>query len=159
MSHTPHQTGLSLVELLIAVALTAMLLAPLTAILRGGAAASASVGEQTELQSQAQFAMQRMVARVQATPSALLPAKADDTSSGTWLAPALYDLRANADGTLALNETIGGVSRVIAEPATSLSITSPPVSTGRTLVVIALTLGGNNVSVSLRETARLGGYQ
>jgi Tfp pilus assembly protein PilV len=157
MSARVRMAGLSLVELLVALALGALLLMPLVSLLRSSAAASATASAQTDLQLQAQFAMRRMLARVAATPAALLPAKASDSDSGTWLAPALYDLRTGSvAGTLALTETVGGVSSVLAEPVTSLSISSPEVNT---VVVIALTLARNDATVALRESARLGGFR
>lgn len=146
MMRTPEklqrrERGLTLIELLIGLALTAMLLLATTSMLQVSSAAGTASKEQLDVQEQLQFAMRRMVQRIETTPSTLLAAKAADNSSGAWLAPALFDLRAGTDSnSLALSETIGGVTTVLAEPVTSFSITSEPVAAGRTVVKVALTV-------------------
>ena len=157
-----RQDGMTLVELLVGLALTVLLLQSVTALLRVHGAAAGATSEQLDLQEQAQFAVRRIAARIDRTPAAMLATKGNDASSAGWLAPALYDLRnGTAPGTLALSETIteAGVTttRVLAEPATSLSITSAPVSAGRTLVTVALTLARGNASASAAVKVRLGG--
>jgi Tfp pilus assembly protein PilW len=153
---------MTLVELLVGLALTVLLLRSVTVLLRVHAAAAGSASEQLDLQEQAQFAVRRIARRIDQTPAALLAPKGNDATSAGWLAPALYDLRnGTAPGTLALSETMteAGLTttRVLAEPATSLSITSAPVSVGRTLVTVSLTLVRGNASASAAVTARLGG--
>jgi Tfp pilus assembly protein FimT len=149
--------GMTLVELVLGMALTAMLLVAMTSMLQASSAAGAVSGAQLDLQEQAQFAVRRIASRIELTPASILPAKPDDSSSAGWLAPALYDLRPGTNPTtLALTETIGPVSTVLAEPVTTFSITSAPVSAGRSVVKVALTLDAGNASASAAVSVRLG---
>ena len=162
MRKARRQAGMTLVELLVGLALTVLLLVSVTALLRVNTAAAGASSEQLDLQEQAQFAVRRIARRIDQTPAAMLAPKGNDASSADWLAPALYDLRSGTTpGTLALSETITEpgrtTTRVLAEPATSLAITSAPVSAGRTLVTVSLTLVRGNASASAAVTTRLGG--
>lgn len=155
---TPSRAdGLTLIELLVGLALTAMLLIPMTSMLQVSNAAGAASSVQLDLQEQAQFAVRRIVRRIEQTPPAILPDKPDNTSSALWLAPALFDLRpGSAPGTLALTETIGQVSTVLAEPVGVFAITAAPVVAGRPVVNVALTLKNGAASASASVSVRLG---
>jgi Tfp pilus assembly protein PilW len=162
MTPSRRRAGMTLVELLVGLALTVLLLRSVTALLRVNTAAAGSAAEQLDLQEQAQFAVRRIARRIDQTPATMLAPKGNDATSAGWLAPALYDLRnGTAPGTLALCETLAGsgvtTTRVLAEPATSLVITSAPVSVGRTLVTVSLTLVRGNASAGAAVTVRLGG--
>lgn len=149
---------MTLVEVLLGLALTALLLVALNAMLQVSTAAGAAASQQLDLQEQAQFAARRIVRRIESTPGTVLSPKSDVASSGDWLAPALFDLRAgSAAGTLALVETLDGATRVLAEPASSLSITAAPAGGGRAVVTVALALEKGNASASAVVSARLGG--
>ena len=147
MRRLSHAAGLTLIELLVGLALTAMVLVAMTSMLQVSSASSAASAEQLDLQEQAQFAMRRIVQRIEQTPAALLAPKSNDTS-GSWLSPALYDLRGGS-----LSETIGGTTSVLAENATSLSITSAPVNLGHPVVTVAFTLNKLNASARIVATA------
>lgn len=150
--------GLTLIELLVGLALTAMLLVPMVAMLRVSGAASAASAEQLDLQEQLQFAMRRMVRRIETTPAALLAAKGSDSSSDTWLAPALFKVQTDpVTGAQSLTETIGGVSTVLAAPVTGFAMTAAQVTAGRTVVNVSLTLDNGNSSASAAASVRLGG--
>lgn len=150
--------GMTLIELLIGLALTALLLVALNSMLQVSTAAAAVAAEQLDLQEQAQFAARRIVRRIERTPGTLLAPKSDNASSGDWLAPSLFDLRpGSAVGTLAISETIGSATYVLAEPATSLVITSEPTGAARPVVTVALTLAKGTASASAVVSARLGG--
>ncbi|MEC5217195.1 prepilin-type N-terminal cleavage/methylation domain-containing protein [Actimicrobium sp. GrIS 1.19] len=153
-----RQNGVTLIELLVGLAIAGLLMAPLMRLLSNTAALGAVNADQQALQQQVQFAMQRIALQVGQGTNSLLPPKADNTSSGTWLNPALYDLRAGSvAGTLALTETIAGVSHVLAEPVGSFSITSPPVTAGQTLIVVSITLARGDLQASATQQMRLGG--
>lgn len=143
--------GLTLIELLIGLALTAMLMVAMTSMLQVSTAAGAVSAEQLDLQEQARFAVRRIAQRIEQTPEAVLPDKSDDTNSGTWLMPALYDLRAGA-----LSETIGSVTSVLADNATSLRITTAPVAAGRSVVTVAFALKKGNAVASATVSVRVG---
>lgn len=158
MTRAPCQAGMTLIELLLALAMGVVILATLASMVRAAGASNGATLAQLEVQGQARFAMRRIMQRVAQTPAASLPAKPDAASSGTWLSPAQYDLRAGtAAGTLALTETIGSTSHVLAEPVTAFSITSPATASGRTLVTVSLTVGDAGAGETVTETARLGG--
>ena len=152
------QGGVTLIELLLALAIGVVILGTLASMVRAAGTSNSATLAQLDVQGQARFAMRRIMQRVALTPSANLPAKSDAATSSTWLSPAQYDLRAGTSpGTLALTETIGTTSQVLAEPVSVFSITAPDVSSGRTLITVSLTVGAGENGETLTETARLGG--
>ena len=149
--------GLTLIEVLVGLALTTMLLVAMTSMLQVSTAAGAASSAQLELQEQAQFAVRRIARRIEQTPPAMLADKADAASSANWLAPALFDLRTGtAPNTLALTETIGPASTILAEPVGAFAITAVPVVAGRSVVNVALTLTSGSASASASVSVRLG---
>ncbi|MDB5961857.1 MAG: hypothetical protein JWP59_3151 [Massilia sp.] len=149
--------GLTLVELMLGMALTAMLLFALTSMLQVSSAASSASSEQLDLQEQAQFAVRRIASRIESTPAVNLPDKADDSSSANWLTPAVYDLQPGADpNTKALFETIGPVRTVLAEPVDVFTVTSAPVTAGRNVVDVRLTISAGKSTASAAVSVRLG---
>jgi Tfp pilus assembly protein PilW len=153
----PRMHGLTLIELLVGLALTTMLLVAMTSMLQVSTAAGAASSAQLDLQEQAQFAVRRIARRIEQTPAAMLADKSDAASSANWLAPALFDLRkGTAPGTLALTETIGPVSTILAEPVGAFAITAAPVAAGRSVVTVALTLTSGDASASATVSVRLG---
>lgn len=160
MRRAGGQAGLTLIELLLALAISTVVLATLASMVRAAAAANAVTMSQLEVQQQARFAVRRILSQVRLAKPGALPAKTDPASSGSWLSPATYDLRAGASaGTLALVETQGGASRVLAEPVTFFSITSPELVAGQTLVEVAVTVGQGDISAGASGSARLGGVR
>lgn len=158
MSTLRRQAGLTLIELLVAMALSAVVLATLASMVRGAAAASTVTMTQLEYQQQARFAVRRIMMQVRLAKAGTLSSKTDDASSGSWFSPTFYDLRAGSSaGTLALVETLSGASRIIAEPVKSFKITSPDLAAGQTLVEVAVTVGQGDISATATGTARLGG--
>lgn len=151
MKRPSRVAGLSLIELLVGLALTAMLMVAMTSMLQVSSAAGAVSAAQLDLQEQARFAVRRIAQRIEQTAPAMLAPKAADDSSGDWLSPALYDLRGGA-----LCETIGGVTSVLADNAASLSITSAPVGAGRSVVTVAFTLASGNAAAAAAVSVRLG---
>ncbi len=155
---TARAAGLTLIELLLGLALTALLLVAVNAMLQVSTAAGAVAARQLDLQEQAQFALRRIATAIERTPASALSAKSDDATSGDWLAPVLFDLRPGAAaGTQALCETSGGTTRVLAEPAAGFAVTSVASLEGRTVVTVALTLAKNGEAAAAQVSARLGG--
>lgn len=92
----PAQSGLTLMELLIALAIATLLVAPLAAAVMNALKAHSVASDAIDVAQQAQFAMQRMEAAVRCThASHPLAAKAAGTSSADWLAPVTDCLRAS----------------------------------------------------------------
>ena len=156
------EQGVTLIELLIGLAVTAMLMAPLASIFSNTSAAVVIDVEQLDLQTQVQFALQRIERQIRLTPTALLSAKTDATTSGDWLAPITYSLGPGTNpSTQALIETIGigagATSHLLAEPVSSFSISSPSAAAGKTLIAVALTLAGLHATASANNVSRMGG--
>ena len=88
MTSTPQtQSGMTLIELLIAVTLGAIVLAALGSVVSLGLQAQITGRQQNELVYQGRFALERMVDRARSVAPKLLAAPAADTT-GDWFAPA-----------------------------------------------------------------------
>ena len=154
------QRGLSLIELLVSIAIAAMLAVPLMMAVRSGASAQAVAGAAIEADQQARFAMQRMTVAVQRTPAAtVLGAKASNTT-GDWLAPVMFCL----NGAGALVETVPADASctgtaVIAGSVTAFSAQTFAAGAGAAKVIeIQLTVSGSQgASTALTSRTRLGG--
>lgn len=151
---------MTLVELLIATAIGALLLAGLTSVARQGVQSRAMTRDNDEAIYQARFALQRVVAAARATaPHTLLPPAAK--TSGNWFDPAYFCVNAAS----ALIETTTADTgctgtQVIAERVSDLAATLP-IGAGALdsmTAVVAVTLdvpGGAALTYS--ERMRLGG--
>jgi prepilin-type N-terminal cleavage/methylation domain-containing protein len=150
---SPRQHGLSLVELMVGLAITAMVLAPLVPMLQTASAAARIGGDQLALEQEANFAIARISARIRASaPSQLAGAKSE------WLKPAVYSLN---KGTL--TEQQGKDTYVVAESVSAFDLSVPASADGQPLVQVSLTLerkdAGSNASTSASATVRMGGMQ
>lgn len=150
--HLPaRERGLSLVELLIGLAITALVMAPLVPMLQT-ASAAASVGqEQIALQRDADFALERIAARIRATPpSATLTGK----PTSEWLKPAVYVLN---NGVLV--EQQGKESYVLAESVTAFELGTPINDSAQPLIKVSLSMARGGNSTSAVATVRMGTAQ
>lgn len=119
MTQPAHpQSGMTLMELLIALAIAALLVAPLAAAVFDALKAQAVAGDSNEVAQQAQFAMQRMEAAVRRTAPHTLAAKAASTS-GDWLTSVTFCLAAN-----------GSLLETTPADATCTSSSAPVIATG-----------------------------
>jgi Tfp pilus assembly protein PilW len=149
----PREHGLGLVELLLGLAITALVLAPLLPMLQTASAAARVGADQVALEQEANFAIARISARIRASaPSQLAGASSD------WLKPAVYSL---SNGTLI--EQQGKDTYVVAESVTAFSLSAPASADGQPLVQVSLTLArngaGSNASTSAGAVVRMGGMQ
>ena len=155
------QRGMTLVEVLLAAAVGALLLAALTQVARLGGQARAPLHDTSEALYQGKFALQRMAAAAAATaPAVLLPPPAK--TSGNWFGGVMFCV--NTAGKLI--ETIPGDtgctgSTVIAERVSAFSV-AVPASAGASdgemaEVSLSLTGPGGGGAVTLTERLRLGG--
>ncbi len=161
MRQTPRaQSGLTLLEVLLATVIAAILVAPLSLVVRDAVTAQAVAGAVNGVGEQARFAMQRMTAAVRNTPAAtVLGAKAADTT-GDWLAPVMFCLSGSGKVVETIPADTGCAgSAVIADGATGFSVQTFSAGTGAAPVIeIQLTLAGSEgAAVALTSRTRLGG--
>jgi Tfp pilus assembly protein PilW len=130
-----RQSGVSLVELLLALALTAMVMVPLLGLVRTTAAASSNVSPRFELERQADFAVQRIAAQVR---------------GGAPIAN--YSVNAGK-----LIETNGTVVSTLADSVTAFTPNMPVTAAGQQLVQVSLTLARDGANATAVATIRAGG--
>lgn len=162
MARMPRlQTGLTLIELAIAVAIGTLVLAALQSVVSLGLRAQAEGGQSNELLYQGQFAMERMVnAAYGVAPK--LPTTPAANSTGNWFAPAMFCR--NASGQL-IETTTSDVactgSTVIAGNVTAFSATLPtgagPLDRPAGVLSLTLTHSAAAQAVTLTTSVRLGG--
>ncbi|HEX9174015.1 MAG TPA: prepilin-type N-terminal cleavage/methylation domain-containing protein [Telluria sp.] len=129
------QRGLSLVELLAGLAIAAAVMAPLVQMQSTAASAAVIVRTQLEAEREADFALERIVARVRSTAPAALAANASEASSGNWFGSVTF-LRVGEQ----LLERSGGVDQVLAESVTDFRIVALASVGAQPLVQVSLTL-------------------
>ena len=155
------QSGLTLMELLIALAIAALLVAPLAAAVLNALNAQSVAGDISDAAQQAQFSMQRMEAAVRRTAPHTLAAKAASTSAD-WLAPVAFCLGASGrliETTPADAACTSNSAPVIADGVSAFSVQSFSAGALAAQVIeIQLTVtGATGQSVSLMSRTRLGG--
>jgi hypothetical protein len=148
-----HEQGVSLVELLLGLAITALVLAPLVPMLQTAAAAARIGSDQLALEQEANFAIARISARIRASaPSQLAGAKSE------WLKPAVYSLNGST-----LVEQQGKDMYVVAESVSTFDLAAPASADGQPLVQVSLTLarteGGSTAGTTASAIVRMGGMQ
>ncbi len=154
------QHGMSLLELLVAMAIAAVIMVPLAAMVRNALDAQTLTRERNDLAQQARFALRRMAAAVQATPSSrTLAAKAANTT-GDWLSPLAYCLNASARliETTPADAACSGTT-VIADHVGAFSVQTYAAGPNAAPVIeIQLTLSATAAgSIALTAHTRLGG--
>jgi prepilin-type N-terminal cleavage/methylation domain-containing protein len=153
MKNPAPQRGWTLVELLVVLALSAALMAPLASMFRNAADSGATARAGLDMNSDARFAVDRIAQRV----AALAPAAVDVAMSdaNALLAPLSYTL-SGAD----LVETDSSVSparaSVIATNVTAYRLSAPATGDGRPVVKIELALAAGGSTVSAVRTVRVG---
>lgn len=153
--------GMTLIELLVATAIGALLLAGLSTVARQGMLARAQTRDSTEAVFQARFALQRIAAAARTTaPRALLPAPAN--TSADWFSPSYFCVNAAAAlvETTTTDTTCAG-TQVVAERVSSFSVTLPtgagPLEAVTAVVSVTLTGTASGAPLTLAERVRLGG--
>jgi prepilin-type N-terminal cleavage/methylation domain-containing protein len=131
------QSGFSLVELLLALALTAAIMVPLLGLLTTTAAASSHTGPRFELERQADFAVQRIAAQLRSGA----PTTNYTVNGGKLI------------------ETNGAVTSTLADSVTAFSQTMPVSAVGQQLVQVSLTLTRGSASATAVATVRAGGQR
>ncbi len=154
------QTGITLIELVLATAISAILLVSINSLTKLGLDAQSAGRGNNELAFQGRFALERITDKARVTAPAVLATPATNTT-GTWFAPAMFCRNANNQliETTTADTTCTGTS-VIASNVSAFSATLPADmgAVDRSLAVVSLTLAdAANNSVSLSSSIRLGG--
>lgn len=156
-----NQAGLTLLELMIAVAIGALVLAALNSVVSLGLRAQAAGGQANELLYQGQFALERMVGAGRSVAPKLLTAPAAN-STGDWFAPAKYCR--NASNRLIETTTTDAActgTTVIAANVTAFSAQLPsgagPVDKPAGVLSLTLTHSAAALPLTLTTSVRLGG--
>lgn len=172
-----HQRGLGLVELLIAAALSALLLGTLLRVTTAALQSQAALRDGNKQVQEARFALGRVVARIESAAAPPAGAPANPSTTGSWLAPLMFCLDATGrlieTTTAATPDTADATctgSRVIAERVTRFSVERPlptletrpsngpfavPAPAARVTLAFADALG--RPAIELAATVRLGG--
>ena len=146
-----RQQGLSLAELLLGLALTALIMLPLLPMLQTASAADNAVADQAVLERDADFALNRIAARIRVTDPADMAA---GKATSEWLKPAVYSV---ANGVLV--EQQGKDSYVLAESVSGFDMSASSSEAGQPLIKVSLALARDGASTSAVTTVRLGSAQ
>jgi len=144
--------GLSLAELLLGLAIGALVLAPLPSLLQSAGASARVAEDQVALEREADFALERIAARIRSTA---VPPDLADKPARDWLKPAVYSV--TADGVLV--EQQGTERYVLAESVSDFSLAAVIPESGQPLVKVSLSLARNSGTVATAtatSTVRLG---
>ena len=154
MRHAAPQRGWTLVELLVALAITAALMAPLAGMFKNAADSGAATRAGLDMNGDARFALDRIAQRV----AALAPVAVDVamTDANPVLAPLSYAL-SGVD--LVETDTSANPVRssVIATNVTAFRLSAPATGDGSPVLKIELTLTAAGSTVSAARTVRVGG--
>ena len=141
--------GLSLTELLLGLAIGALLLAPLPSLLQSAGASARVAADQVALEREADFALERIAARIRATAPA---AGRTDKPSSEWFKPVVYSV---AEGVLVEQE--GKDSYVLAESVTGFAMSVSSSEAGLPLIKVSLGLAREGgASTTAVAAVRLG---
>ena len=148
---TVRQYGLSLIELLLGLAITALVMAPLVPMLASASSAARIADDQVSLERDADFALERIAARIRATAPAT---DLRDKPVSDWLKPAVYSVSA----TKALVEQQGPETYVLTEPesVTDFALSAPVTEASQPAITISLTMKRRAASTTAVTTIRMG---
>ncbi len=159
---TPRaQQGLTLIELMFAVAISAIILAALNGVVKLGLDAQSAGRSANELSYQGQFALRRMAEKARAVAPKLLATPAANTS-GDWFAPAMY-CRNGANQLIETTTADTGCAgtSVIASNVSGFSAQTPaaagPVNDPTARLSLTLTDAAGKNTLTLTTSVRLGG--
>jgi len=143
--------GLSLVELLLGLAITALVMAPLVPMLTSASNAARISDDQVSLERDADFAVERIAARIRAT------APATDLSGkpvGDWLKPAAYSVSAAG----ALVEQLDKETYTLTDPGsvTDFNLSLPVTEASQPAIRISLSMKRGAASTVAVATVRMG---
>jgi len=158
MSPCARQAGLTLVELMMALAIAALLVTGLNGFIMLGLDAKATARQSNELLYQGSFALERIVAAARATAPKPLSVPTLANTTGDWFSPKMYCLKGGnrlvetttSDTSCTGSNTVANnVIALSAQPA-AVGPVDEPVGT------VTLTLQGTGAAVVLTASFRLG---
>lgn len=159
MPTTDLQRGVTLIELLLAVAISAILLAALNGLVKLGLDAQASVRGSNELSYQGRFALERISDAARATTPHTLTTTPAANTTGDWLSPRMYCVNASQLIETYTYDPGCASTAVVATHVSALSAQLPdtmgPID--RQVGVISLTLSSGSATLTLSSSVRLGG--
>ena len=155
------QPGFTLIELMISLALAALLVAPLSTLVVNALTAQGVAGAINDVSQDARFAMRRIEAAVRATAPGVLAAKGA-TTTGSWLSPVAFCLRSNknlVETTPADTGCNSSTTRTIAANVTAFNVQQFNAGAGAVQVIeISMTVtGAGGQAIALTSRTRLGG--
>lgn len=158
------QRGMTLIELVLATLIGAIILAAINGLVKLGLDAQTAGRGANELAYQGRFALERITDKARATAPKILTTPAVNTSSGDWFAPTgcigaacvMYCLNAANQliETTTADAACGGTT-VLAGNVTAFLPTIGPGP--RPAAVLSLTLANAGSTVTLSSSVRLGG--
>jgi len=154
-----RQAGLTLIELLLAIAIMALVLASLTDMLQSASRASTLAGDAMALQREADFALARVANRIAVSPvpvSSKWPGLDQKTNKENILVTKFDKVEIFVDGAGQLIEAEGAERRTLAEAVQTLSISATRSSGGAPLVQVALRLARGDARADATSVVRLG---
>ncbi len=145
-----REHGLSLVELLLGLAITALVMAPLVPMLASASAAARIADDRVALERDADFALARIAARIRATAPV---ADLQDKPVDDWLKPAVYSVSAGA-----LVEQQDKQTYVLTEPGavTGFTLSVPVTEAAEPMIRVSLDMQRGGASISSTATVRMG---
>jgi len=159
MSRHPgvRQYGLSLVELLIGLAITALVMAPLVPMMGTASNAARIADDQVALEREADFALERIAARIRATAP---PPDMQNKPSSEWLKPeAVFSLIISPGARAGvLVEQQGKETYVLTDPetVTSFELTMPVTEASQPAITVSLSMERRAASTTAVATVRMG---
>lgn len=149
-----RQGGVTLVELLMALLICGLVLAPLAGMLDSSILAGTRQAGRVALEQDLDFALERIAGAVRATPRKVLsPQDSQLADSGNWFDKSRFRLA--ADGRLI--EARDGVDNVLAESVAAFSVSARSVGSDVTMVEARLRLESAGEAVQGSLALRMGG--
>ena len=174
MSRVRTQQGFTLVELLLGLAIAALLMVPLAAMFQSASGSVVATRAALDLNADARFALDRIARRVAALSPVASGATVTDAGAAAWLGALSYTVvngnlvesgtataTAPAPGPATAAGTAPGIASsagtgVIASNVSAFRLSTPEVGDGQPVLKIDLRLEAGGSSVSASRTVRVG---
>lgn len=149
-----RQDGITLVELLMALMIAALVLAPLAAMLQTSVLAGTENAGRAALEQDLRFALERIGSEIRATPRRVLsPQNTALVDSGSWFDKSRFRVNAGQQ----LIEVRDGLDNVVADSVTAFSISARTVGLDATIVEATLKLERDAETAQGSIAVRMGG--
>ena len=149
-----HQDGITLVELLIALVICALVIGPLATMLNTSVLAGDQNGKRTALRQDLRFALERLSSAARDTPRRVLSPQATTLAdSGSWFDRSRFRVNANRQ----LIEVRDGVENVVAESVASFGVSARTVGLEVTIIEATLRLEQDAEAAQGSIAIRMGG--